>query len=245
MLGGFLYETLEKSGIDTSGIYFDEKSRTSSVVALINEKGERIFLYYGGSNDALTIDKVDPQVVRDARIVHVGGTYQLPGFDGKGAGELFALAHRSGGFTSMDVTWDTSGRWLETIEPCLPWLDLFMPSINEAKEICGTNDEKEIAEFLKDKGVKNVIVKLGHRGCYVDAFGEKYYQSAYQAPVVDTTGAGDSFVAGVLYGLAKEWEIKRITRFASAVSAHCIQELGATCGVPSSEKILEFMESAE
>ena len=85
MLGGFLYETLEKSGIDTSGIYFDEKSRTSSVVALINEKGERIFLYYGGSNDALTIDKVDPQVVRDARIVHVGGTYQLPGFDGKGA----------------------------------------------------------------------------------------------------------------------------------------------------------------
>lgn len=144
----------------------------------------------------------------------------------------------------MDVTWDTSGRWLETIEPCLPWLDLFMPSINEAKEICGTNDEKEIAKFLKDKGVKNVIVKLGHRGCYVDAFGERYYQSAYQTPVVDTTGAGDSFVAGVLYGLAKEWEIERITRFASAVSAHCIQELGATCGVPSGEKILEFMDSA-
>lgn len=244
MLGRFLYETLKKSGIDTGGIYFDEGSSTSSVVALINEKGERIFLYYGGSNDALTIDKVDPQVVRDAGIVHVGGTYQLPGFDGKGAGELFALAHQSGGFTSMDVTWDTSGRWLETIEPCLPWLDLFMPSINEAKEICGTNDEKEIAKFLKDKGVKNVIVKLGRRGCYVDAFGKRYYQSAYQTPVVDTTGAGDSFVAGVLYGLAKEWEIERITRFASAVSAHCIQELGATCGVPSGEKILEFMDSA-
>ena len=44
MLGGFLYETLEKSGIDTSGIYFDEKSRTSSVVALINEGGEDILI---------------------------------------------------------------------------------------------------------------------------------------------------------------------------------------------------------
>ena len=59
--------------------------------------------------------------------------------------------------------------------------------------------------------------------------------------VVDTTGAGDSFVAGVLYGLAEGWDIEETTRFASAVSAHCIQQLGATAGIPSSETILNFL----
>lgn len=73
----------------------------------------------------------------------------------------------------MDVTWDTTGKWLEIIEPYLPELDLFMPSINEAKEICGTHDEREMTAFLKKKGVKNVIIKLGKRGCYVDAFGSQ------------------------------------------------------------------------
>ena len=110
MLGRFLCESLEKSGIDTGGVCFDETSRTSSVVALINESGERVFLYYGGSNDVLTFDKVDRGKVHNAKIVHVGGTYQLPGLDGEGTKELFALAHKSGSLTTMDVTWDTTGK---------------------------------------------------------------------------------------------------------------------------------------
>ena len=242
-LGNYLHEILVSNGIDDRGIYFDDMIKTSSAVALINKKGERIFLYYGGTNDVLTFDKVDQSMVRNAKIVHVGGTFLLPKFDGNGARDLFKLAHEHESFTTMDVTWDTTGKWLETIEPCLPYLDLFMPSINEAKEICKTTQIEKITEILKSKGVKNIIIKLGKQGCYVDAFGRKYYQNAYNVPVVDTTGAGDSFIAGVLYGLGKGWDIEVITRFASAVSAHCIQELGATNGIPSHEKVLRFMNT--
>ena len=157
--------------------------------------------------------------------------------------ELFQLAHEQESLTTMDVTWDTTGKWLETIKPCLPHLDLFMPSINEAREICKTGEVEKIAEILKGEGVKNIIIKLGKQGCYVDAFGKKYYQEAYSVPVVDTTGAGDSFVAGVLFGLNRGWKIETVTRFASVVSAHCIQELGATNGIPSHEEILRFMNT--
>lgn len=244
-MGKFLQGVLEENGIDTEGIYFDDASKTSSVIVLINKKGERVFLYYGGSNDALTFEKIDQEMVRKAKYVHVGGTYLLPGFDGEGARKLFELAHETNAFTTMDVTWDTTGRWLEVIESCLSELDLFIPSINEAKEICGTEDEKEIVSFLKKRGVKNVIVKLGAKGCYVDAFGKQYYQSAYKVPVVDTTGAGDSFVAGILYGLNQGWEIEKVTRFASAVGAHCIQQLGATSGVPSYNEVLNFMQNTK
>lgn len=244
-MGEFLYGILKENCIDTGGICFDDSSKTSSVVGLINKSGERVFLFSGVSTDALTFETVAGGLVENARIVHVGGTYMLPGFDGEGARKLFSLAHKTGAFTTMDVTWDTTGRWLETIKPCLSELDLFIPSINEAKEICGTEDEREIAAFLKDRGVKNVMVKLGGRGCYVDAFGRQYYQRAYKVPVVDTTGAGDSFVAGVLYGLSQRWEPEEITRFASAVSAHCIQKLGATAGVPSYDSVIDFIKNAE
>ncbi|MDC7289011.1 carbohydrate kinase family protein [Blautia schinkii] len=240
-LGSYLQNVLKNNGIDDSGLYVDKTSQTSSVVALINSAGERVFLYYGGTNDILSFENVNKEMIADAKIVHVGGTFQLPGLDGEGTRQLFKTAHEHGCFTTMDVTWDTSGKWLDIIEPCLPELDLFMPSINEAKEICKCEEVEKIAESLKERGVKNVIIKLGKQGCYVDAFGKRYYQSPFKVPVVDTTGAGDAFVAGVLYGLHMGWEIERVTRFASAVSAHCIQELGATVGVPEYEKVLDFI----
>lgn len=241
MLGEYLHGVIAAQGIDDGGIYFDDASETSSVVVLINAAGERTFLYYGGSNDAFSFEGIDPGVVRGAGIVHVGGTFMLPKFDGEGARALFALAHRHGCMTTMDVTWDATGRWLDIIEPCMPELDLFMPSIGEAERITGLDRPEDMARFLKRKGVKNVIIKLGVRGCYVDAYGRQYYAPAFEVPVVDTTGAGDSFVAGVLYGLAEGWGIERTTRFAAAVGAHCIQQLGATAGIPSSETILDFI----
>lgn len=241
-LGSYLQNVLKINGIDDSGLYVDETSQTSSVVALINSAGERVFLYYGGTNDILSFENVNKEMITDAKIVHVGGTFQLPGLDGEGTKQLFKTAHEHECFTTMDVTWDTSGKWLDIIEPCLPELDLFMPSINEAKQICKCEKVEKIAEDLKKRGVKNVIIKLGKQGCYVDAFGKRYYQSSFKVPVVDTTGAGDAFVAGVLYSLHMGWEIEAVTRFASAVSAHCIQKLGATVGVPEYEKVLEFID---
>ena len=241
-LGRYLLGVLKKYGIDDQGIQVDEDVQTSSVVALVNHSGERVFLYYGGTNDILSFENVDKKMIENAKILHVGGTFQLPRLDGEGTKKLFQLAHEYGCFTTMDVTWDTKGKWMESIEPCLEELDLFMPSINEAKEICGTDQVEKISERLKEKGVKNVIIKLGGQGCYVDALGKRYYQGCYHVPVVDTTGAGDAFVSGVLFGLDQGWEIEKITGFASAVSAHCIQKLGATVGIPECKKVLDFIK---
>ena len=241
-MGDFLSQTLKSHGIDDSGIKYVNDCETSTVAAIINLKGERVFLYYGGTNDIFCFEHINQDMVRKAKFIHVGGTYLLPRFDGVGATKLFELAHEYGKFTSMDVTWDTTGKWMEIIEPCLKHLDLFMPSINEAKEIAGTEVPEEIADFLKKKGVKNVIIKLGKDGCYVNAFGEEFYQPSYKVKVVDTTGAGDSFVAGVLTGLNQGWNIRKSVQFASAVSAKCIQKLGATTGVPSFGEVIKFIE---
>ena len=243
VLGRFLLDTARSKKIDARGVKVKDGVSTSSVIVLINSSGERVFLYYGGSNDRFSFQNIDPSLIEECRIVHVGGTYQLPFFDGEGAEKLFRLAKARGKMTSMDVTWDTSGRWMNTIEPCLPFLDLFLPSIGEAEKITGESQPEKMARVLKNKGVKHVAIKLGKRGCYVDAFGERFFQPAFDVEAVDTTGAGDAFVSGMLIGILRGWDIRRTAEFACAVSANCIQSLGATSGIISFEKIQEFLRS--
>jgi sugar/nucleoside kinase (ribokinase family) len=241
--GKYLMEVISSCNIDVSGLKITKDAATSSVIVLINSKGERTFLYYGGANDKFAFEDIDLSLLDVCKIVHAGGTYLLPGFDGKGAAELFKLARSRGKLTSMDVTWDTTGRWLEVIRPCLGYLDYFMPSYNEAVHITGRENPKEIAQFLLEQGVGTVVLKLGKDGCYVKGKDVEFYHSAYDVKVADTTGAGDSFVAGFLTGLKKKWSLSECAQFASAVSACCIQQLGATMGVRNFNGTLDFIKS--
>lgn len=240
--GSFLLDTINGYGIGTKGLKVEKDASTSAVIVAINNQGERVFLYYGGTNDSFSYDDVDVSVIDQCKIVHVGGTFLLPGFDGDGAAKLFKLARSKGKLTSMDVTYDTTGRWLSIIKPCLKHLNLFMPSINEAKYITGKEKPEEIAGFLQNEGVEIVVVKLGKDGCYVKDSGKGFYFPAYDVNVVDTTGAGDSFVAGFLTGVSKGWDLEKCAQFASAVSSHCIQQVGATSGIPGYDDIVRFIE---
>lgn len=242
--GEYLRSVVTAAGIDARGLHKTRESRTCTCLVLINGSGDRSFFYYGGANDLFSLSDVDLKSVRGASIVHVGGTYLLPKFDGEGAARLFSETRTRGKLTSMDVTWDTTGRWLSVIEPCLPHLSFFMPSIKEAREIAGTDDPKQIAAFLQEKGVRTAVIKLGEKGCYVKPGPEPgFLCDAFETQVVDTTGAGDSFVAGFLTGVLKGWDVKSSAELACAVAAMNIRAVGATAGVPTFEEARQFMQA--
>lgn len=242
--GEYLHGVVTAAGIDAQGLRRTAEARTCSCLVLINSVGDRTFFYYGGANDLFSLADLDMAQLDSASVVHVGGTYLLPRFDGEGAARLFAEARKRGKLTCMDVTWDTTGRWLSVIEPCLPHLSFFMPSIREAEKIAGTDVPEDIAAFLQEKGVRTAVIKLGERGCYVkDAEKPGFYAGAYRTEVVDTTGAGDSFVAGFLTGVLKGWESQSCAAFACAVAAMNIRAVGATAGIPTFEEARQFMQS--
>jgi len=240
--GNFLLKTIKSFDIDTKGLKIIKGAATSAVIVLINDKGQRTFLYQGGTNDTFRYEDICTSLIDECKLVHVGGTYLLPKFDGEGAAKLFQLAQSKNKFTSMDVTHDVTGKWLSTIKPCLKYLSFFMPSYGEAKSITGRKSPEEIADFLQKQGVEIVVIKLGRDGCYVKSQDKGFYFPVYDVEVIDTSGAGDSFVAGFLTGVLKKWDLKRCAQFASAVSAHCIQKIGSTTGVLSFNKIEEFIE---
>ena len=97
----------------------------------------------------------------------------------------------------MDVTNDFSGRWDAIIRPCYPYLDYFLPSIDQAVLISGLEDPWEIAGFFLDRGVRHVVIKLGAAGSFFRTRDCAFYCGTYDVPVVETTGAGDAYCAGV------------------------------------------------
>jgi ribokinase len=88
------------------------------------------------------------------------------------------------------------------------------------------------ARFLLGKGVKAVAVKLGGEGCYVTDGHEQHLIEAFKVPVVDTTGAGDAFCAGFLYGLLKHKSLYDCGKLGNFVASRCITKMGARPGLP-------------
>jgi sugar/nucleoside kinase (ribokinase family) len=242
-LGDYLAGAIRAAGIDDSGLRRTADAGTCACLVLINARGDRSFFYHGGANELFSAADVDEGMLAAASLVYAGGTYLLPRFDGEGAARIFRRAREAGRLTAMDVTWDVTGRWLSVIEPCLPFLSFFMPSIREAEMIAGTGDPPAIARLFEEKGVGTTVVKLGEKGCYVKARGEPGFTvPAFPTEVVDTTGAGDSFVAGFLTAILRRWDLRRAAAFACAVAARNIRKLGATGGIPTFDEAVQFME---
>jgi sugar/nucleoside kinase (ribokinase family) len=242
--GRYLRSTLQDAGVDTRGLRVDPSTSTSASVVLIDETGERSILHLLGANARLTYEDVDRGLVTSAKVLFIAGALLMPSFDGEGAARLSREARESGVMVCMDTAWDSSGRWLKSIGPSLPYLDWFMPSFEEARELSGKENPEDMARFFLAQGVGNVVIKLGEQGCYVrSGNGEvALHVPAYRIErVVDTSGAGDAFCAGFIAGLLSGFSIPECARFANAVAAHCIMEIGTTKGVRSKEEVLEFM----
>ena len=174
----------------------------------------------------------------------MAGALLTHGLDGEPAAKMFEKAQKMGKFTVMDTAWDPTGRWMKGVEAALPHLDLFMPSIEEAQKIAGKEDFDDIADVFFEKGVKNVIIKAGKKGAYIREGGKKgYFAPTYlSVKPTDTTGAGDSFCAGFLAGLAQDFDFEKSAKLGNAVGTHCVMELGASTGIKPLAEIYKFME---
>ena len=244
VFGNFLVDSLRREGVDTAGIVRSDKTATSAAIAMVHSSGERCFYHFRGGNAAFTYEDIDLSVVAGSGILFIGGALYLPHFDGEPTARLLRYAREKGVYTAMDVAWDDSGRWMEAIAPCLPYLDLFIPSRDEAHVLSGKETLEEMADFFLSQGVTLCVIKDGKNGCYVrHADGRAFHSPTFdRIKPVDTSGAGDSFVAGFLTGLARNLPLEECAELGNAVGTFCVSEYGTTTGVSSFENTVRFIE---
>ncbi len=247
--GSFLVSEVKKNGISVEGIKISDDYLTSASVVLIDDSGERTFLHNTGANGKFTDTDIDYSVIEKSDIVFVAGTMLMDTFDGKPCARVLKKCKEMGKTTVLDSAWDDSGKWMEILKPCMPYIDYFIPSIEEAEMFAGgKKDVNEIADIFFDYGVKHVAIKVGKHGCFIKETKESegiILPTYTHIKRVDTTGAGDSWCSGFLYGLSHGMSMVESGKFANAVGTHCIMEVGASTGIKPYAEIKKFMEENE
>lgn len=236
--GRFLLEHAASERLDTTGMRAIGELPTSASVVAVDATGERTFLHLPGANSALTAAVVDLPIA--GRILHLGGLLMLPGLDGDPAGALFAAARSAGITTSLDTVWTSDGDWRRAL-PAIEQADIFAPGLDEAREITGEADPARIAAWLRERGVAVVAIKMGARGCYVSGQSFTGPVPAIAVDVVDGTGAGDCFVAGLLHGLLQGWPLQRAAALGNAAGAAAVTATGATEGLRDSQTVMRLL----
>jgi sugar/nucleoside kinase (ribokinase family) len=239
--GNLILQGLTDNDVNTVGMQQDADASTSFSFVAIASDGERTFYHYIGANGELCEADINWELIKDIKILHIAGALVMPSFDGTPMANVLQKAKTLGIITSLDTAYDATGKWMETLEPCLPHVDIFMPSIVEAQHLTGLSEHREIIQFLRDNyGISTIVIKMGENGSYASAPEAEHFAPAYPVDVVDATGAGDAYVAGFLAGTIMNWDLKATAELASATGAACVTAIGTTAGIQNLEETLKI-----
>lgn len=244
LFGRDALEQARRAGVDTAGVRVQAGDATAIGAMLVDAGGQRHIVANRGAFEKLCLADIDFAVVEDTRHLNIGSMLALKALDGSGATELLRRARAAGAITSADVKQDTYGIGFTGIRRTFPYLDYFLPSLEEAAYLSGEEQPQDQADFFLQAGCGAVIIKLGAEGCYVATGDMRRHVPACPARVVDTSGAGDNFVAGLLTGLSKGWALLEAVRFANATAAISIGAMGSNGAVRSFQQVLDYRKEA-
>jgi sugar/nucleoside kinase (ribokinase family) len=199
--------------------------RTTASIVAISENRDRSFLTAAGACDRFhfTPEEVEKEVSSGSRALHIGYAMLLPGLDGEPLKNVMRTASRLGALTSLDVTYYDNRPWPDLLK-LMPEIDVFCPSLSEARLITGESDPAKAARALVRAGVRNfVAVTNGEHGVLVEVVGEgQDFIPARPVHVINTTGAGDAFIAGVLAAWYRGLPWRSAARIGSLVASLAI-----------------------
>lgn len=240
VFGRFMLNEMQKRGINTSAVIVDPHQATGLTV-ILNKGNDRAMLTFAGAMAALRAEDVTDDLLAQARHLHVA-SYFLQDSLRPGLTRLFERARALGLTISLDTNWDPSGQWQGVME-LLPLVNIFLPNAAEACALTGEKDVESAAAKLAAQ-VETLAVKLGARGALGVQRGERVYAPPVPVQVADTTGAGDTFNAGFIYGYLHNWSLEKALRFANACGALSTTGYGGTAAQPTAEQALSFISEA-
>lgn len=231
-LGRLLRMLMSDHGVDTSHLAVREGERTSTTILPIRPNGERPTLHLPGVTASLTAQDVDRQLVVEADVVHLGGPDVLGPFATEVAPGLLELARASGATTTVDLLRSGAGPdVLEHLAPLWPHVDYLVPNDDQLRSMTGMDDLARAGQALRERGVGTVVVTTGASGSLLVGDGPVEAVPAFDLEVVDTTGCGDAFTAGLVVGLQHGWALPVAARLGTAAAALVAQGLGSDAGI--------------
>ena len=232
----------QEAGVNTQAVILDSELNTGAAGILINQKtGENAINVISGA--AGTIDQ---KFIEDNLSIIKNSKIFLSQLETPLDASLYALkiAKENGCTTILNPA---PARNLP--EDCFKNIDFFTPNETEASFFINQSIESEkdcqiAAEVLLDKGVKNILITLGDKGCFFKNQEEEFLLPVKKlsVPVVDTTGAGDAFNGAFSVALSKNKNYKEAIEFANLVAGISVTREGAANSMPTIDEIEENLQ---
>jgi sugar/nucleoside kinase (ribokinase family) len=244
--GAFVLQECARHGVDTGATTRSAQFETTTTIVLIGSDGQRSFITpHGGTLEGYGIEHIDISHIRPGtRVVSLGSLFCSEQLD-MDAPTILKRAREVGARTVADFVPNRTGARFSDLGEALALVDYMIPSIEEAELYTGKSDLDAIADECFGHGVKHVVIKMGSRGAFARSATERLTVPAYPAPiVVDTTGAGDNFVAGFISGLLRNQSLLDCLQFGCATASVSVQAMGASAGVRSFQQVQAVIAAA-
>jgi sugar/nucleoside kinase (ribokinase family) len=240
--GDFVTDSLAGLGIDVSFIGRSETMGTAKTVIVPVAGDDRRYIHTVGANADLTGHDFVPGAMAGIDVVYLGGYLVLPGLNPAAVVTLFEAAHRVGARTLLDVVLpgDTQAS-MDDLRSILPNVDFLLPNDDEARQLTGEEDPERQAARFNEAGAETVIITMGSEGLLVRTATDTRRISAASVDLVDGSGAGDAFAAGLIVGILEDWSLERSLTFACEVGALACTALGCSAGIPDRQQVFRRM----
>ncbi len=239
-----LLASLENCGVNCQRIVFSETLPTSKTVILLVKGQDRRYIHSFGANGDFRVQDIDRDWLRKLDIFYLGGLFLMPAFDPNEFFDLLKFCRIHKIITVVDVVIPENSKLPPDLKPLLSNVDYFMPNDDEAQRLTGQNDPGEMLRTLLEWGAGTVFLTLGKNGVMAGDQENFWQASTYPIEMLDPSGSGDAFAAGILTGIANGWDIPDMIRYGSALGASAVRAIGTTDGVFTREEAELFIKKS-
>ncbi|MBQ0000625.1 MAG: carbohydrate kinase family protein [Clostridiales bacterium] len=261
--GQKILDHLASRGLSLHGITVREGLDTGMNIVLVDSAGERRFLTNPKSSLRKLSEKdILPHLTHAGEIISFASLFVSHALDIPAMERICRKIKETPGRTLvMDMTKPKKGETLSDLTGILPYVDYLLPNAEEAAMLTGETDPVKNAKLLVDAGAAHTVIKTGKKGCVFCEAAHSAHTAIHLPPeihessdagyrilripavpgihAVDSTGAGDCFAAGFLYGLSHGFTSIEACRFACAAASCTVESYGATEGLRSLSQVMK------
>ncbi len=239
--GAYLLRRLRAAGVDVRWVQRTSKAMTGLLYVNVTPDGQRTFFGSRAANSLVRQVARGSTFYRGAAGAHLVGYNFLDPATEEAARQLIRIVRARGGWIALDVGASPSQQIPRKILQLCKDVDILFVNRDEAAALTGTRDARKALRRLQRRGPRHVVMKLGKRGCMLVETGNVVEVPACDVRAVDSTGAGDAFVAAFLQGRMRGWSLAESAVAANAAGALAASVVGAGVNLPGRREVAKLL----
>jgi len=247
LIGDIVAAAMARHGVDTAGLVRKKEAQTSATILPIRPNGERPALHVPGATRLFSRTDIDLEHITGSRALLIGAPDALAGLTGQELADVAKAASSQGALVAVDVLHPGRPQDLERLAPLLGQADWFLPNADQLLALTGRASLAGAMDDIVALGTRGVAVTLGADGCLVATRQDPAAMAlpALKVDVVDTTGCGDGFTAGMLAGLLLGADPVDAAWLGVACGSLVATGLGSDAGIEDLGQVLRFLEVSQ